>query len=88
MSPWIVWDERNVRHILGDNASRGIWTWEIEEVLRDPSARCRRLARDRLTGRRRHAYDGRTESGRLLKVIVEVVRVNAVRPVTVWEARR
>ena len=43
----IVWDERNLRHLLVENASRGIEPWQVEEVLRSPHSQVRRLRRGR-----------------------------------------
>lgn len=81
----IEWDEHNLRHLLVDNAHRGIEPWEVMEVLKSSRSRARRRGNDRITGRRRREFLGRTASGRLLCVVVEVLGPDAVRPITAWE---
>ena len=36
VDPDIAWDEENVRHLLVDNADRGISLEDVEAVIRDP----------------------------------------------------
>jgi hypothetical protein len=67
---------------MNHNGWRNITPSDVEEVLRGAMTARRRLS----AGRRK--YQGRTESGRLLTVIVEVLGPNRLRPRTAWEVPR
>jgi hypothetical protein len=71
----VQWDERNLGHLAGGDVGPS----DVEEVLRSPAA-----ARRRLSGGRR-AYRGRTEAGRQLAIIVDVLGPRRVRPRTARE---
>ena len=59
----VVWDERNLFHLLVERAHRGISVDDVEHVLTDPGTRVRRLP----TGA--DLYIGRAASGRPLAVV-------------------
>ncbi|HXM58931.1 MAG TPA: hypothetical protein VOB72_26255 [Candidatus Dormibacteraeota bacterium] len=66
----VQWDERNLGRLVGGD----IGPSEVEEVLRSPAT-----ARRRLSGGRR-AYRGRTEAGRPLAIVVDVLGRQRIRP--------
>ena len=78
----VQWDEHNLVHLMNHNGWRSISPSEVEEVIRS-----RTSVRRRLSGGRRK-YHGRTDAGRLLAVIVEVLGPNRARPRTAWEVPR
>ena len=71
----VQWDERNLGPLVGGDVGPS----EVEEVLRSPAAVRRRL------GGGRRAYRGRTEAGRHLAIIVDVLGSQRVRPRTARE---
>ncbi len=75
----IIWDERNRRHLLEDNAARRISPTEVEEVLQSPSS-----LRQRGRGGELRVV-GKTPSGRRLTVIAERPAAGVLRPITAWE---
>jgi hypothetical protein len=76
----VMWDARNLAHLVSSGGRRGITPSEVEEVIANPAS-----VRRRLRGGRR-AYQGWTGDGRrLLAVIVEVQGADRLRPRTAWE---
>jgi len=60
----VVWEaDDNLRHLLVDNADRGITAEDVEAVLKDPATAIAPL------GNGHDRYTGRTVSGRALQVI-------------------
>jgi hypothetical protein len=78
----VLWDERNLAHLVCRAGAGAISPSEVEEVIRSP-----RSLRRRLRGGRR-AYQGHTAAGRLLAVIVDVQGASVLRPRAAWEVRR
>jgi hypothetical protein len=77
----VQWDGENRRHLLLENGWRNISLEEVEEVLSRPlEQRC-------LRGGRR-MYRGRTNAGRRLTVVVDVLSPQVVRPRTAWETQK
>lgn len=71
----VEWDQHNLAHLLVGDVSPS----EVDEVLRSPISRRRRIA----GGRRK--YHGPTLAGRRLSVIVDVLGPNHLRPRTARE---
>lgn len=77
----VVWDEHNVRHLLVDNARRGITVEDVEAVLLDPDTSVHMLT----TGYQ--LSTGRGLNGRPLVVIA--VGDHEIYPVTAyWVSER
>jgi hypothetical protein len=76
----VQWDEQNLFHLLVENGRREISQAEVEEVLMNSRTMQQRLR----AGRRR--FHGRTNAGRRLTVVVDVLSARRLRPRTAWEA--
>jgi len=75
---FFLWDEDNEEHL----AEHGIRPWEAEQVFFN---RYVITPNKKKHGPRRYRIDGRTDSGRTLRIIFEDFGKNTARIITGWD---
>lgn len=77
------WDEANLKHLLKDNAERGISQQDVESVLSGDSV-CIYDPPETVRGEERWVDGGVTPEGRLIFVVWTWMG-DKIRPITAWD---